>query len=351
MIAIVSLVWVASGQLTGGKQQYSENGASSTMVADAPLISVRVRRLTGQPLERQIEVYGRTEASRRARIRAQTPGSVAKVLVREGQAVKRGESLVRLEVEDRKVRLAEARALMNQRKIEHDAAVRLGKKGIRTSARVAEARAKYDAAKARVEASRINLEKINIRASFDSLLEKSHVEHGQFLKVGETVATLIDLDPLHAVAYVSERDVGRIVVGDPALIRLIDRRTARGKVSYVASDAEPKTRTYKVEVEVPNSNAGIRAGMTVSVQIPLPVVQAHHISPAILTLDEEGVIGVRVVDPDKRVRFVPIIILDDNRHGFWVSGLSDEDQLITVGQEFVRDGQKVRTIVESGQGS
>ena len=54
MIAVVSVVWVASGQLTGGEQQFTENGAASTVTPDAPLISVRVRHLTGEPLERKI---------------------------------------------------------------------------------------------------------------------------------------------------------------------------------------------------------------------------------------------------------------------------------------------------------
>ena len=347
MIAVVSIVWVASGQLTGEEQPYTENTPGESIRTDVPLTSVRVRRLTAQPLEQNVLIYGSTEASRSVQLRAQTAGAVAEVLVREGLPVKRGQILARLQVEDRKVRLTEAKALMNQRKIEYEVAVRLGKKGIRTTARVAEARAKFDTAKARMEAVAINLEKINVRAPFDSLLEKSHVERGHFLKVGEAIATLIDLDPLHAIAFISERDVLSVVVGEAAVIRLIDGHSVPGKVSHVSSEAEPKTRTFRVEVEIPNSDRRIRAGMTVGVQIPLPVVRAFLVSPAVLTLGEDGVVGVRIVDPDKMVRFVPIRILDDSTEGLWVSGLSDGDYLITVGHEFVRRGQKVRAIVET----
>ncbi|MCH8188922.1 MAG: hypothetical protein IIB66_09540, partial [Proteobacteria bacterium] len=70
---------------------------------------------------------------------------------------------------------------------------------------------------------------------------------------------------------------------------------------------------------------------------------AHLLSPAALTLNDEGVLGVRIVVPGNTVRFVPVKIIDDTADGIWLSGLPSVADLITVGHEFVRDGDRVRT--------
>ena len=86
-------------------------------------------------------------------------------------------------------------------------------------------------------------------------------------------------------------------------------------------------------------------------------VIAHRVSPAILTLTDDGMIGVKTLGPDNRVRFHPIQIIGDGADGVWLSGLPNRITLITVGQEFVAEGQTVRPIDEadlppaSGSGS
>lgn len=81
--------------------------------------------------------------------------------------------------------------------------------------------------------------------------------------------------------------------------------------------------------------------MTAETTFMTDQIMAHFISPAILTLNEAGVLGVRSVDENDVVQFHPVQVLSDTSEGTWITGLPKQINLITVGQEFVKDGEKV----------
>ena len=160
---------------------------------------------------------------------------------------------------------------------------------------------------------------------------------------------IVDLDPLLAVGYVSERDVALVSLGSPGRVRLVDGTARDGKVRYVATVADPETRAFRVELEIPNPGNAIRAGLTGELRLPLPTASAFRISAAVLTLADDGRVGVRIVDAGDRVAFVPVRILMDSGDGIWVQGLRDGDRLITVGHEYVTTGQKVKPVPETAE--
>jgi len=82
----------------------------------------------------------------------------------------------------------------------------------------------------------------------------------------------------------------------------------------------------------------------VELRLPAESLMAHLVSPAVLTLDDAGVIGVKAVDGENRVRFYPVKIIADTSQGMWLGGLPEKVTLITVGQEYVLPGQPVRTL-------
>lgn len=346
-LAVGAVVWVASGQVDAPRPQAGADDAPAAKAGEEPPAAVRVRRTVAVARERAIVVNGRTEESRRVTVRAETAGPVVRAPAEEGRPVAPRQIIARLGVEDRKARLEEAEALLRQREIEHQAASRLASKGFRSNAGLAEARARLDAAKARVSAIRTDIARTTVRAPFAGILETRHVETGDFLKVGERVASIVDLDPLLAVGFVAERDVGELRLGGKGAVRLIDGKTVEGRVRYVASVADPSTRSFRVEVEIPNPDGAIRAGLTSELRISRPAVSGHLVSPALLTLSDDGRMGVRIVNGADVVEFVPVEILGDSGAGLWVSGLADGDRLITVGHEFVESGQRVRPVPET----
>jgi multidrug efflux system membrane fusion protein len=95
------------------------------------------------------------------------------------------------------------------------------------------------------------------------------------------------------------------------------------------------------EVTLPNPDYQIRAGLTAAVDLPGETLSAHLVSPSLFTLNDAGVLGLRTIDPENRVQFYPVAILEDSPDGAWVTGLPESVRLITIGHEFVSEGQIV----------
>src|SRR5690606_29822053 len=98
-------------------------------------------------------------------------------------------------------------------------------------------------------------------------------------------------------------------------------RTVTGKLTFVGHRNDPATRTYAIEVEVDNHDNALRSGITAAIHVPVDEVLAHKISPALFALDDEGRIGVRTIDDDRRVRYRHVEIVRDDVDGVWVTGL------------------------------
>jgi len=180
-----------------------------------------------------------------------------------------------------------------------------------------------------------------IVAPFSGYLETLRVEEGDFLNTGAVCAALIDPDPMLLVADIAEKDIAQVQLGSEATAKLISGRLITGEVTFIASSADKNTRTFRVEISVDNKDRTIRDGVSAEIYIKGKEEPAHKISPAILSLNDQGKLGVRTVTVDNRVEFKEINILEDTNSGMWVSGLGEEARIITLGQEYVFQGQTV----------
>lgn len=347
LISLAVAGWVFSGQLGRSQSNASlkKDDANST---DTPVMTVRGQVLHAREYASDIILRGRTEALRSVEIKAQTDGRVVELPVEKGTRVGAGEIICRLATDERAARLAQARALVRQRQLEYDAATELAAKGYRAETQAAAAKAALDAATAQVTQMKVELSHTEIRAPFDGVLEERPVEIGDYLQKGKICGKVVDDDPFLVVGEVSERNVGVLTIGDTGKVRLLDGRLLPGKVRFIATTANPQTRTFRVELEVANTSRDIRDGMTSEIRIPAGRTMAHKISPALLVLDDKGRLGVRIVDDNDIVRFVAVKVVGDAPDGTWVAGLPETVRLITVGHEFVADGQTVRLALEGG---
>ena len=180
-----------------------------------------------------------------------------------------------------------------------------------------------------------------IVAPFSGYLESLKVDEGDFLNTGAVCASLIDPDPMLLVADIAEKDIAQIQLGSEASAKLISGRLITGNVSFIASSADKNTRTFRVEISVDNKDRSIRDGVSAEIYIKGKEEPAHRISPAILALNDQGKLGIRTVTSDNTVEFREINILEDTNNGMWVSGLGKEARIITLGQEYVFQGQTV----------
>lgn len=346
VLAVAAAAWIGSGQLGDPGRTRARDKPPADLTAQAAVPSVRVRAQQAQLRQARITLRGQTEADRKVDIKAETKGRIVELDAEKGSRVEAGTVLARIDADERPARLTEARSRLKQRRIEFEANTRLNQKGFRAETQLAEARANLDAAKTTVKAALMAMDDISIKAPFAGTIVERYVEIGDFVEMGDPIARLIDLDPLLIVVQVSERDAGRLKTGTLASARLIDGQTVEGVVSYISPEADPATRTFRVEAKVENLEGRLPDGASAEVTLPLRQVVAHQVSPAILTLSDAGRIGVKILGPDNTVIFVPVQVIDEEPAGIWISGLPDRVILITVGQEFVRHGQTVRPIDE-----
>ena len=292
----------------------------------------------------QITLLGRTEAKRKVTLRAETAGRVTEVVVEKGQPVKKGDVLVRLDMDDRAAKRQEIEALVHQRGLEFDAAKELSQKNYRSKTKLAEARTLLDGARASLSKIKIDIANTVIRAPFDGVADDRFVEVGDYLKIGENIATILDLHRIVVKGAVAEVDVAKLKIGAPAKAVLVDGREIEGMITFVSKASSAATRTFQVEMEAPNPDGAISEGITAKVFFSVGEARAHRLSPAVLALADNGVVGVKVVDDAGLVQFHKVSLLADTPEGVWLGGLPDVINLITVGQEFVTVGQQVKAV-------
>lgn len=343
-IIIVVTVWLVSGQL-GGSEQTEQ--ASAETVAVATRSAVRVRTQTAEEVMRTIVVNGKTAPARIVNLAAETDGRIEHVGAERGASLNRGELIVRLDERDRSARLAQARATLKQREVEFAARERLKSESYVSEAQLQEAVALLETARAEVTRAELDLGYMATRAPFAGALQARSVEVGDFVKRGDPIATYVDNRTIIVSANLSEFDARFVHVDDAAEARLATGETVRGRIRYVAPVADEGTRTFAVELQVDNTAGTLRAGGTAELRIPAEVVFAHRISPALLTLDDAGNVGVKIINERGEVEFVVADIALSTNEGVWLTGLPTTATIITVGQGYVASGAVVDAVPES----
>lgn len=305
------------------------------------LTQVSIQSVTASPHQIRYTLYGRTEASREVSVKAETSGLVVMLGPKEGDRVRAGQLLCRQDVDARKAVLDQA--LANQKTVESDlnAARTLFDKGYQSKARVTAFEAQLDGAKAAVKQAEVELDNVNIRAPFAGLWERKSAEVGDYLSPGQSCGLLVDLSPLKVSAQLTEGQLGTIAPGDSAQIALATGQNVVGTVDFIEAKADPSTRTFRVEMNLPNDDLALKAGVTATVTLGAGDTLAQQIPGSILTLDEAGQVGARYLDDANIVRFARVVTIDEDAGGIWVTGLPKQTRIIVEGQDFVAVGKEV----------
>ncbi|GAB4527597.1 MAG: efflux RND transporter periplasmic adaptor subunit [Amphiplicatus sp.] len=335
-IVAATVLYFGARSLLGG-----DGATGAGEPAGETLFTVVAARLQPAAWREEITVSGRTEALRKVAVRSEIAGVVEATPIAPGAFVEEGAVLCRLREDARAAALEEAEAALAKAELDHRAAVELARDGYRSQTAVAAAKAALDQAKAARERAALAVERTRIAAPFSGVFDRREVETGDFMNVGDACGLLIGAEPFLIVGAVSEKDVAKIAPGDKGIARLVTGEAVEGAVRLVGKAADPATRTFRVELEVPNPKGALRDGVTASFTIFAGRREAHLAPRSALTLDDDGRIGVRVVAPGGIVAFKPVRLLAETPDGVWIDGLDGEIDLIVRGHEYVKEGQKV----------
>ncbi|MGL4829757.1 MAG: efflux RND transporter periplasmic adaptor subunit [Vibrio sp.] len=333
LFIIVLVVWLGFGRPLAQETQIAAE-------IQVPLAKVGYQTFTATQTDKVIELYGRTAPDRQARVGAEIAGRIIEIKISKGQAVSKGQVIAVINKGDLDAQLERAQALLKVRQQEFNAANALKNKGLQGEVAFTNAAAALTDAQSSLSTVQRLLENTQVRAPFDGVVETLPVEKGDFVGIGDPVASIIDLHKLVIEADVSERHIQHVQLEQTARIRFIDGSLKQGKVRYISRLSSPATNTFAIEVEMDNPQQTIPAGVSAEVEISLMTQAAIKITPAMLALDEVGNLGVKTLQGD-RVRFVPIQLVKAEQDGVWLTGLGEQVDIITRGQGFVRDGDTV----------
>ena len=290
------------------KVDLEEDSAQQTD-KNAELVSVVVYSSNSQNLGSSVILRGETEAARFVQVRAETFGQVISDPLRKGSFVQKDDILCRLDegtresaLADSLARLGEAKALIPQTeaklgeansrleeaKINFNAASKLSEGGYASDTRVASvqaamrsaeagvatAAAGFDSTRARIQSAEAGvatakkeIERLTITAPFEGALESDTAEIGSLLQPGDLCGTIIQLNPIKLVGFLPETELFRVKLGASVRAQLTSGQQIEGNVTFLSRSADSKTRTFRVEVNVPNDGLEIRDGQTVEIAI------------------------------------------------------------------------------------
>ncbi|MEX2469497.1 MAG: efflux RND transporter periplasmic adaptor subunit [Pseudohongiellaceae bacterium] len=314
---------------------------------DPNVVSVRARQVSPQTYVERVRVRGRTQAFRLVEVRAEQAGRIVSDPVPRGTRVQAGDVLCEIAVDDRDAALAEASARREQAVMEYEASLNLQSRALQSQVAVSQLKAAVEVAETAVIRAQLALEKTRMVAPFAGVVETRTVEVGDLLNIGDVCASVLDDDPMLLVGLVPEQQVDRVDVGARVMGELLGGQRLSGRVTFLASAADPVSRSYRMEVTVDPSDAPIRAGITTEMLVATEEMQAWRIPASALSLDDAGEIGVKLIDANDQVYFRNVEIVGDETGqidpSIWVTGLQGDVTLITVGQEIVFAGQTVRS--------
>ncbi|MFC1237057.1 efflux RND transporter periplasmic adaptor subunit [Vibrio sp. F74] len=333
-------LWLGLGMLQAEENANQNNSAEEPK---ALLAKVQYQTFEAVLTAKNINLYGRTAPDRQAKLGAEVAGRVVTLMVRKGDEVKKDQAIGQIDKADLEIQLERARANLSVKEKEFKASKSLKSKGLQGEVAYSTAQANLVEARALVKKAQLNLRNTLIRAPFDGIVDTLNIELGDFVSVGDPVATVIDLNVLVIEADVSERHVQSLKVNQKSKIKLIGGEKIEGRLRYISRVSSTATNTFPIEIEIPNPEQKIPAGVSAEVELDLEMKKAIKVSPAMLALDESGNLGVKTLKDDV-VHFVPIQLVRAEQDGVWLTGLGFSADIITVGQGFARDGDTVIAI-------
>ncbi|WP_197054749.1 efflux RND transporter periplasmic adaptor subunit [Paracoccus sp. PAMC 22219] len=327
--------WIGGGMLS---RQPPEEAAPVEVAVPHVAASISV----AEEIVPRTVLFGNVVPDQTSILRARTAGIVEEV-VRQGHVAEQGDQLALLSADDREAGVARAQAAVGSAERDYDAARQLRERGVTSEAELQSRFAQLESARAELRAAQLELQNTRLTAPIGGTVSNVMAELGSFVDAGGEVLEIVRNDPLIAQIEVRQSEITSVSLGQAAQVVFQGGREAEGRVRFIAPVATAETRTFRVEVEIPNADNAVPAGLSAQISLEMDGVRAHRLSPALIRLDDAGRIGVFVVgDDDRTLRFVPVDIVQARAEAIWVTGLDDRARVVTISQGALSDGQQAR---------
>ena len=402
LILIFTIGWLASGQINNVKakddnnlitesQELTTNEVITDEKSEDNIVKVETKIFISERIDQSIILQGQTIFNKKIDVKSEITGKITNINFNRGDKVEKNFQLLNISTENKKEKLAsnnkdidrlKKELIINKKnrdnllsknaeliklyEIEYLSAKQLIDKGLSSKSKLSLAsfnltnaksdqidiNLKYETQLANLESQiasfksqlkqiNIEIEKTNILAPFSGIITNKNIEVSDFVTPGTILLTIVNLNPIKVQGYLSEFDVNKVKINTKAIIENSNGLKKNGRITFISPSAETSTRTFEIEIEADNSDLFFKSGITSSIIIDGAELLAHKIPPSILTLQDDGTIGVKALNDDNIVTFFPIQKVKDTINGMWVSGLPSKVNLIISGQEYVTLGQTI----------
>ncbi len=397
-ILLLVIGWIGSGQFTNVNAQ--DDSSASTELSDTPSKEIKtednsnkveVKEFNFSQIDQSIELQGQTTHNKKIDVKSETTGNITSITFNRGDKVSKGDELIKISIENRNEllfsakkdlerlnkelelneknkanRLSQNKELIKLYEIEFASAKQLIDKGLSSKSKLslasfnlANARSdqedimiNFESQKSSIGAQianvksqlkniELDIDNTIINSPFSGIISDKMVEESEYITTGNPLFTIIDLNPIKIQGYLSEFDVNKVNLGTKAIIENTNGVKKEGTISFISPSAETSTRTFEITIEADNSDLSFRSGITTKITIAGSELKAHKIPPSILTLQDDGTVGVKAINQENIVVFFPTTAVKDTIDGIWVSGLPDKVNLIVTGQEYVAVGEQI----------
>ena len=397
-ILLVVVGWIGSGQFTNVNAQDDSSASTDSdtesveeVVIEESGNKVELKEFNFSQIDQSIELQGQTTHNKKIDVKSETTGNIIDIAFNRGDKVSKGDELIKISIENRKEllnsakkdldrlnkelelneknkinRLSQNKELIKLYEIEFASAKQLIDKGLSSKSKLS--LASFNLANARSDQEDIlitfesqqssigaqianvrsqlknielDIDKTVINSPFSGIISDKMIEESEYITPGNIMFTIIDLNPIKIQGYLSEFDVNKVSLGTKAIIENTNGLKKNGTISFISPSAETSTRTFEITIEADNADLSFKSGITTKITIAGSELKAHKIPPSILTLQDDGTVGVKAVNDENIVIFYPTTSVKDTIDGIWVSGLPDKVNLIVTGQEYVAVGESV----------
>lgn len=265
-VVVLASLWILTADVKS-REEISKGEVDSASANQAVIVQTRISH--AQTIAKTLTLTGHVEPYRSVTLKAETAGQVVSTPAERSQRVNKNEVIVELAMNDREARLKQAEAALRQAKSDWQANLKLQQKGLHAKSSVLNYATQVAQAEALITQVQQEIQQTRIKAPFAGVLDQRSVVLGDFIDRADTVAVLVDDSRVLIHVQVPQQALASVQPNQQAQVRLVTNEVLTGTVAYIAHLPEPETRSFKVEIQVPNPQQKRWLGLSATVSLPL----------------------------------------------------------------------------------
>ena len=342
---ILAFIVITGGRIIEEQGRLAE-AKKVAMKKEVPAVRVITLTLKPERLEDMISLPAEVEPYEDLWVKAEVKGQVVSIPVMEGQSVKKGQLLVKLDDRDYRSRLARIEANYRLARLDYERISALAKENITAESKLDETGARLEGFTAQRSEAQLALDRTSITAPISGRLNEIKAKRGDLLDVNQPVAQILQYQKVKVTVGVPESDVAAVMGLDDAevIIEALENRRVKGKKVFLSRQPRTMARLYDLELIVPNPDGQILPGMFGQVELVKKVFDQALAVPLYAVIaqgDDRFVYVEKDGQAEKRLIKLGVLV------GWQVlvtAGLNPGERVIVVGHRFLDDGQTVKVI-------